>query len=685
MVTLSYRSCTGGEAGESTFADCSFMFANTFRLTGARLAVLAVFLPAASAALAQSPANLKPIVVTGERIAGARESQPFGSSVISAEDIARIGAVTVNDAIMRLLGVVGRQDFYGGGDYSLDLRGFGTTSDSNQVVIVDGIRLSEADTGGTRLAGIAIDQVAQIEVIRGSGAVLYGEGATGGVIIITTKAGAGVERKNSASLYAGAGSFGLREGRANATIASGGFSLDIGAMDRKSDNFRDNFKSKSDALSVSGQWSNDWLRFGASRSEDNLSTGLPGALSAEQYASNPRQAQSAETDDQARIENIRNSVFAEASVGNWLLAFEAGQRKKNLSSQSVIYMSTSSADISANNYGLRAINTFSQALYSSKLVLGSDYSRWTRDSTGTYAVNTAMQAARAFYFREEMTLTSTGSVFSVGARTESINKLFNASLAGAAQAALADRQNAWELGLSQPLNEQLSVYGRVGESYRLANADEYSYVSPNTILLPQRSKDLEFGTRYKAGSFNLEARFYRSALTNEIGFDPIAARPDYATFGSGANVNFDPTRRSGIELDGSYALSKSLSLRGNAALRKSTFTAGQYAGKDVALAPRQSLALHADWIPTANHLLSGGVNAVSTQRPDFANQCSMPSYTTADARYAYSWSNMEVSVGLRNLFDRKYYTQAFGCTDGVTNGIYPESGRAATVALRVKF
>lgn len=665
------------------------MFANKFRLTGSRLAVLAVFLPVASVALAQSQAALKPIIVTGDRIAGARESQPYGSSVISSEDIARIGAVTVNDAIMRLLGVVGRQDFYGGGDYSLDLRGFGTTSDNNQVVIVDGIRLSEADTGGTRLAGIAIDSVAQIEVIRGSGAVLYGEGATGGVIIITTKAGAGLARKNSASLYAGAGSFGLREGRANATIASGGFSLDIGAMNRKSDNFRDNFKSESDALSVSGQWSNDWLRFGASRSEDNLSTGLPGALSAEQFANNPHQAQFTSTDDQARIENIRNSVFAEATSGNWLLAFEAGQRTKKLRSQSLNNASIYSADIKSNNYGLRAINTSTQALYSSKLVLGSDYSRWTRDVANSFpafnffSANNAAQTSHAFYFREEFTLISTGSVFSVGARTENIKKDTRVSLPAASQSGLANRQNAWELGLSQPINTQVSVYARIGESFRLANADEYSFATPDKNLLPQRSKDIELGSRYAAGPLKFEARLYRSALTNEIGFDQNANGPFGP--GSGANVNFDPTRRSGIELDGSYALSKVLSFRGNAALRKSTFTAGQYAGKDVALAPRKSLAIHADWVPTTNHLLSGGVNWVSTQHPDFANQCSMPAYTTADARYAYSWSNMEVSVGLRNVFDRKYYTQAFACTDGVTNSVYPESGRAATVALRIKF
>ena len=153
----------------------------------------------------------------------------------------------------------------------------------------------------------------------------------------------------------------------------------------------------------------------------------------------------------------------------------------------------------------------------------------------------------------------------------------------------------------------------------------------------------------------------------------------------GANVNFDPTRRSGLELDGSYAYASNLNLRANAALRKSRFASGPYAGNEVPLAPHRTLALHADWTPLAKHLVSGGVNWVSSQHPDFANQCTMPAYTTADARYAYRWQNVEVSLGITNLFDHKFYTQAFGCSAGVTTSIYPEAGRAATLALRLKF
>ena len=644
-------------------------------IPSARLAVLPLALAAAFPSFAQTQATpqLAETVVTATRVAGPRESQPFGTSVISAEDIQRVGAVTVNEAIMRILGVPGRQDFYGGGDYALDLRGFGVTSDSNQVVILDGIRINEADSGGTRLAGIPIESVVSIEVIRGSGAVLYGEGATGGVIIISTKAGKGTARKNAASLYAGVGSYGLREGRANATVASGGFSLDVNAMKRKADNHRDNFRSDKDAVSAVAQWSNEWLRVGASRAQDSLDTGLPGALTAAQYQNNPRQATTPQ--DKASIENVRNGVFAEASLGDWQLLADAGQRDKKL--RSVSRFGAYDYNIKAADYALRAVHSAKQPAFSNRLVLGTDYTHWQRDVLGAFG-STATQASRAIYFRDEFTVAATGTVLSAGARTEQIDKDSTA-----ASVRLADRQNAWELGLNQPLNKLVSVYGRVGSSFRLANADEFSYASPGVTLLPQRSRDVELGSRYASGAVKMEARWYRSALTNEIGFNPNAADPFGGNFG--ANVNFDPTRRTGIELDGSYAYAANLKLRANAALRKSTFSSGLNAGKEVPLVPKQTFALHADWTPLAGHLLSGGVNWVSSRHPDFANQCSMPAYTTADARYAYQWQNVELSLGIANLFDRKFYTQAYGCAAGVTTSIYPEPGRAVTAALRVRF
>jgi iron complex outermembrane receptor protein len=179
----------------------------------------------------------------------------------------------------------------------------------------------------------------------------------------------------------------------------------------------------------------------------------------------------------------------------------------------------------------------------------------------------------------------------------------------------------------------------------------------------------------------VEARLYRSLLDSEIGFDPAAPGP----FGPGANINFDPTRRQGLELDASHALTRTLGLRVNAALRQATFRSGPHAGRNVPLVPRKTLAVRADWSPAERHRVTGGVNWVSSQHPDFNNACTMPAYTTADVRYAYQWRQLELSLGVTNLFDRKFFTQAFGCAAGVTTAIYPESGRAVTAVLRMQF
>jgi iron complex outermembrane receptor protein len=101
--------------------------------------------------------------------------------------------------------------------------------------------------------------------------------------------------------------------------------------------------------------------------------------------------------------------------------------------------------------------------------------------------------------------------------------------------------------------------------------------------------------------------------------------------------------------------------------------------------PRRTLALRADWKPMPSHRVSAGVNWVSSQHPDFNNACTMPSYTTADVRYAWQWQKVELSLAVTNLADRKFFAQAFGCATGVTTSIYPEPGRAFTAAARVSF
>ena len=152
-------------------------------------AVSLCFAAASVPALAQTAVgqSLAPIVITGARFDAAAGMAPIGATVITADEIRRAGVTDVNAAIRKIGGVYGRNSLDGSPDFGLDLRGFGTNSSQNLVVVVDGVRVSESELSNVILSTIPVDTVERIEISRGGASVLYGEGATGGVINIVTK------------------------------------------------------------------------------------------------------------------------------------------------------------------------------------------------------------------------------------------------------------------------------------------------------------------------------------------------------------------------------------------------------------------------------------------------------------------------------------------------------------------
>jgi len=633
--------------------------------------VLAVFV--AFPVLAQvKDAALSDVMVTATRFESDAQSLPFGVSLITKDDLDRSGITTVNQALVQLLGVQSSADFYGANDVSLDLRGFGATASSNQVVILDGVRMNEGDLSSVRLSGISINSVERIEVLRGSGAVLYGQGASGGVIVITTTAGKGLARKNTADLYGAVGSNNLNEARANATLAAGGLSIDVAAHKRQTDNHRDNFKSSTEGNTVQAQWTNDWLRLGVSHGTDMLDSGLPGSLSAAQYAANPRQTTPTNANKTGSIDNSRHTLFASAELGDWQFGMDAGQRSKQFDSQTN-GVSTYQYDVQASTLAARARHTSRLGTLRNSLTFGYDKGDWMRTVPGTYG-SVSEHKTGALFAQDEVTLDSGSKVF-LGYRSEKLEQSDTAASVNRSQ-----NQRAWELGVTQPMTPAWSVYGRYGSSFRLPNLDEINpqYTLLGAVLETQKSKDFELGTRWRYSDGRAEFRYFRSSLTNEIGFNN-----ELGLFG--ANVNFDPTLRQGLELDARHDLSKAVALQLNLGVREANFTQGAYARKTVPLVAGTTLALRADWRPNASHSVNAGLVWLSSQQVDYSNTCQVPSHTTMDARYAFRRNKVELSLGINNLLDAKYYTLAFRCAAGVTTAIYPEAGRAVTAALRVKF
>lgn len=635
-----------------------------------------------AAAQTAAPEALPSILITGARFPAQAASAPIGATVITHDDIRGAGATDVNAAIRKLGGVYGRQSLDASPDFALDLRGFGANSAQNMVILVDGVRLNENELANAVLSSIPVDTVERIEIQRGGSSVLYGEGATGGVINIITRRAA--RSGTHGSLFAEAGRFDSHDLRGSLTHGAGPLSFDVAVADRGTDNYRANSGFEQKTASGGVQLKHGAGRAGLRFERSAQDARFPGSLSEAQYLDNPRQ--SFTRDDFGSIDTGRVSAFVEHRVGSLELAAELAHREREVEAN-YFYMynglkmaSRTRYEASHTQFSPRLRHTASVGGKRNELVAGIDLARWERQTDSDFSRGDAEQDSQAFYLRNELLWAAPHNArLAVGGRHERFTKLYSDPLAFPPVLNERRRQsiNAWSLEGSVDLMPRVTVFGKLGRSYRIANVDENSLRSGPEVLAPQTSRDLELGVRAGGADRQLSARLFRHRLRDEIFYDP--------TIGWGANTNLDPTRRQGFEIEGRHAVTPDLRLSAQWQRVDAEFTDGANAGREMVLVPKNVVSLRAAWTPPGRHRADIGAQWVGSQRygSDFANDCGarIPSYTTIDARYAYRVGSWEAAVSALNLADRQYYSNAFGCR----SGIYPSDGRQLKLSLRYDF
>ncbi len=82
-------------------------------------------------------------------------------------------------------------------------------SSTNYVLLIDGIRAQTDYYGNVKTPEIPLSQIQKIEILKGNGSALYGEGAIGGVINVITKSASSKDRGYTSAQY---GSYGKCRG-----------------------------------------------------------------------------------------------------------------------------------------------------------------------------------------------------------------------------------------------------------------------------------------------------------------------------------------------------------------------------------------------------------------------------------------------------------------------------------------
>ena len=110
--------------------------------------------------------------------------------IITSEEIKDRGYTSVTEVLERTPGIYIRNSGEFGAE-EIDLRGQGTYAKTNVRTLINGMDLNVLKAGHGNITTpfnlIAVEDIERIEIIPGGGSVLYGGGTTGGVINIITK------------------------------------------------------------------------------------------------------------------------------------------------------------------------------------------------------------------------------------------------------------------------------------------------------------------------------------------------------------------------------------------------------------------------------------------------------------------------------------------------------------------
>ncbi|NQT95075.1 MAG: TonB-dependent receptor [Candidatus Omnitrophica bacterium] len=661
--------------------------------------------------------ELEPIVITPWRAGEELSDVSRNVTVITKEEIASSSANFLPDLIQDKSGVVVSNYFGNPKGVVVDVRGFGESSVSNVLVLVDGRRTNQVDLSGADWAQIDINAIERVEIVRGPSTVLYGDNATGGVINIITKRG--TTDKPSITLAAESGSYQYYKAYAN---LSGVYKSSTVGKDSVPGVYADYFFSYSNQDTTgyranNDYWANDYFGSLMLRLSDvfelALSSGyhrdhygMPGALywNGNQWVLDPKginqigRAGTVFSDDKGFTSDYFVTAepkgiffFAGNEINLSVFSSMRERRSKGLSVPEPDAWSAPSEYETSHHiitYELRPkIET--SLLWKgidNKLIIGTDYFHAKDDVLSGNRLNAQQdetdiyKETLGFYVHDNIKI-SDRLLLNAGGRLEWADYTFNQKRLIPNHETRDLTVEAFNFGGGYKYNKRSQVYADVSKSYRLPNTEEYyqnkflnTWLWPpvvqgglNTNITRQKAMNYEVGIKdltFKGIGINANA--FLMDIENEIYYDPSSM----------LNTNYDKkTCHRGIEIEAQLKfLDGRLRPFGNWVLQESYFKDGDYKDNQIPLVPRNKISAgvtispikNLDWTVSLNHV--GSRYKISDQKNLAAK---LKDYTIVDTKLSYTYKYLNIWGALKNVFDKEYFAYGVTNSTGTAETFYP--------------
>jgi iron complex outermembrane receptor protein len=606
--------------------------------------------------------NLDDVIVKANRFEHKDTETTYASEIHNTKQIEASGAATLYDYLTQQSSVNLGSYFGNKAAPLFNIRGYGADNGNQNVVItLDGQRLNSIDGIPQLLGAIPLSNIERIEISKGSGSVIYGDGATAGVIQIYTK------NKTGVSISTSFGNFGQQNHYVNAGISEQYFDLSVNLAHDSNDGFsqddktghKDEFTGNTQNMKLKVK-PTDSLRLIVSATNSHNDIRYPNYLKQAQFNSDPRQnGRPATAYTHQGLDTDQWKVGLEYDITSKIKVTATHYREDKVSeySSKTDYVNKSNElTISYNDEILSAI----AGLQSFDGNRDGGFDITSKDSHATF-VNTEY---RPIWLTDALTL-------SAGVRNEKVKYRYAPSSGASLNDAIS--LNAWDIGANYRFTPEFSIFANYNKAYLAPNIDSFfGYdASYNTVfngyIKPQKSKTLNIGLNHVVTRNRLKATFFYANLDNEIYLDK--------SLGNYTNTNLDQSHKYGLELQDYFKITDNLNTSviynyTQAIIDKEIRENGDIINnKDLPSAPKHTIVANLNY----NFMGNASVNLNQTWRSkayaseDFLNNASQRQehYESTNIALNYQYKNMLFFTSVNNLFEHENSIQ-------ITNdAIYP--------------
>ncbi len=579
------------------------------------------------------------IVVTATRTPQVDVDAPFASEVHTRNMIKQSGASSLYDYLAQHTSLLVLPSYGNKASPRIDMRGYGIGDGyQNIVVSLDGRRLNNIDMSPQLLGAIPLGDIERIEITKGSGSVLFGDGATAGTIQIVTR------QHSGASVTVSAGNFGAR----NATLAAGlkkerfsvSASADYAGFDGASDRDVTGHRAASRNTTQQGKLEIsplDGLTLNLDASRSRIDTRYVGPLTLAEYEANPAQNSGNTYTHQKFETDVWGAGFAYALAPGWTLT--ARHQREDKLSNYITYAFKSDYDYRSGDLALEyrgdqlSLTTGVQTFDGTRI--GST-NRTTKDNMGWFMQGQYVWGA---------------TTVSAGARTEKVGYIYTPNTGTALK---ADHDlSAWDVGINHRLDKHLSLFANYNQAFQAPDIDRFFNWGGtfNAFISPARSRTVNVGLNHVTAANRLKLALFRANLDNEIYFNSL-------TF---TNTNLDKTHKYGLELQDTWQIAPTLAASINYAYTRALIDrensgSGAFDGKDLPGVPRHGVNLGLNWrvTPASNLNLTHTWRAATWAAEDFDNNNTQKqqAYRSTSLAYQYRYKQVEWFAAVDNLFEQ---------------------------------